>query len=198
MEKTTKKLTNVLDFIGKTTKVLGVLFIVAVFVIISTQKTLADDDHDYGGSEHESNNYDDDYGSYSNHESDDDGWDFSDDFRYEPQVYDQVIQEEIPVPIIVDPVNDTNLTVNQTINLALFDDDDGDGVINKNDLYPGQNDALYVDSDGDGIVDFYDQYPGLDDKYFETNQSNVTAQQEIQIQQEEGLFLKFLKLFGLA
>jgi len=200
MKKTTRKLTNVLDFIGKSTKVLGVLFVIAVFVIISTQKTLADDDHDYGGSEHESESHENEHEAYSGHESDDDKWDFSDDFRYEPQVYEQVIQEQIPAPIIVDAANETaNLTVNQTIDLTLFDDDDGDGVINKDDTYPGQNDALYIDSDGDGIVNFYDQYPGLDDKYFETNQSNVTAQEEIKIKQEEaGLLLKFLKLLGFA
>ena len=52
-------------------------------------------------------------------------------------------------------------------NLTLFGDDDGDGVINRDDLYPGENDRMKVDSDGDGVVDFYDRFNGLNDLDFQ-------------------------------
>jgi|GEM_PF-4766412 len=42
-------------------------------------------------------------------------------------------------------------------------DDDGDGVPNGDDLYPGENDGMRVDSDGDGIEDLNDLFPGEND-----------------------------------
>ena len=168
---------------------LGILAFTTLIVVASSHKALADDD----GDEHESHDY------YVNeHESHNDGdndWDFSDDF--DQQYY---VIEEQPLDQVNSTIqNNTSLqnNTNYTINMALFNDDDGDGVINRDDQYPGKNDALYVDSDGDGVVNFYDQYPGLNDSDFNATNTNQTQQYQNQ-EQNENMFIKFLKFIGLA
>lgn len=50
--------------------------------------------------------------------------------------------------------------------LTPFADDDGDGVMNSQDQYPGEDDRLMNDSDGDGISDAEDLFPGEDDALY--------------------------------
>lgn len=46
-------------------------------------------------------------------------------------------------------------------------DDDGDGVLNPDDRYPGVNDFMMLDSDSDGVSDFDDLFPGEDDRRYQ-------------------------------
>jgi peptide/nickel transport system substrate-binding protein len=45
-------------------------------------------------------------------------------------------------------------------------DEDGDGVPDSEDQYPGEDDKLYNDDDGDGVINKEDQYPDRNDTMF--------------------------------
>jgi peptide/nickel transport system substrate-binding protein len=45
-------------------------------------------------------------------------------------------------------------------------DEDGDGVPDDEDKYPGEDDKLYLDDDGDGVLNKDDEYPGRNDTKF--------------------------------
>jgi hypothetical protein len=94
------------------------------------------------------------------------------------EMEEEIIYEEVPVEELQlenislnetfnESWNESNLTpINITIpelNLSGYNDSDHDGVVDKLDQYPGENDKLYTDSDGDGVVDAEDKYPGKND-----------------------------------
>jgi hypothetical protein len=64
-----------------------------------------------------------------------------------------------------------NMTIPK-LNLNDYEDSDNDGIINKNDRYPGENDKYYIDSDQDGIVDSLDKFPGKNDLDFEDSDND--------------------------
>lgn len=110
-----------------------------------------DDEHEYEREDH-------------SHEYDDhDDWDFSDDWQNVAVADVQPPAE--PTPVEATPPK-SDITIPE-VNLSLYGDDDNDGVLNKDDQYPGQNDLQLRDSDGDGVSDYYDEFPGRNDKDYQ-------------------------------
>lgn len=81
-------------------------------------------------------------------------------------VYDDINYTNLNITTNASFQNETNITIPE-VDLSAYDDYDGDDVINKNDIYPGQDDLLMLDSDNDTVVDRYDRYSGANDSDFE-------------------------------
>jgi hypothetical protein len=96
-----------------------------------------------------------------------------------------------------------NITIPE-VNLSNYNDSDHDGVIDKYDKYPGQNDKLYKDSDGDGVMDAYDKYPGKNDSdYTDSNNNGIPDSKEnigtvSHNQVSRSFWMRILQLFGVV
>jgi hypothetical protein len=174
------------------------LFVVALFIFVIVQSARAEDD-ERDDDEHEDNwDFSDDF-SDNTVVTDTSSNDKS---VTKDRVY---IYQTVPVEVIYltnNTQNKTNSTIelnpedyelspeekailNMTVtyvNLTEYEDSDRDGIINRLDLYPGENDNDYIDSDSDGIVDAADKFPGTNDLDFEdSDQDGVIDSQDSNI-----------------
>jgi len=110
----------------------------------------------------------------------------------------QISAPQQQVITTVEELPDNQSVVLPKVNYSKYLDDDHDGVLNKDDKYPGQDDRLIVDSDGDGVVDFYDQYPGQNDTEM-MKLSTDPAKNPEGIMDNQSIFVRFLswlRIFG--